>query len=120
MKQGILIIVLLFFMKPIFPVLDFAINYDAIQELCINKDKPELACNGSCHLKTELAKTAQEDNPLTGKSFIKLQTEVLYFQTLQWEPLTVNQTDIDTQVLDCYNSLYAYLATVEDIKPPLV
>ena len=44
------------FLKPIFPVLDYIINYDYIaNELCENKAKPELKCNGKCHLVNELA-----------------------------------------------------------------
>lgn len=119
MKRCILIIVVLFFMKPIFPVLDFVINYDVIQELCINKDRPELSCNGSCHLKSELAKTAQEDNPLAGKTALKLHFEVLYFQIIQWDLPFVQQSKIDTKVVDSYNSLYAYLNSADSIKPPL-
>ena len=54
------------FLKPIFPVIDYAINYDYITEvLCINKAKPELHCNGKCHLMKELAKAADDDKPLT-------------------------------------------------------
>jgi hypothetical protein len=54
-----------FVSKPIFPVMDYAINYDYISKvLCINKDKPELKCNGKCHLMKELAKT-EDDKPIS-------------------------------------------------------
>ena len=46
--------------RPIMPIISYAVNYEYIStELCENKDKPEMACNGKCHLKKELAK---EDN----------------------------------------------------------
>ncbi len=53
--------------KPMWPVLDYMANYDYIvNTLCENKDKPELECNGKCHLSKELAKEAGTDdkNPL--------------------------------------------------------
>lgn len=40
-----------------FVVTNYLINYDYIANvLCINKDKPELKCNGKCHLNKELKK----------------------------------------------------------------
>ncbi|MBC8644541.1 hypothetical protein H9W95_12115 [Flavobacterium lindanitolerans] len=45
------------------PVIEYAINYDYIATvLCINKDKPEMKCNGKCHLMKELAKSSQDDS----------------------------------------------------------
>ena len=53
------------FLKPIFPVLDYIINYDYIaNELCENKAKPELKCNVKCHLVNELAKASEDDKPI--------------------------------------------------------
>ncbi|MDG3582595.1 hypothetical protein PSF86_09350 [Galbibacter sp. CAA-3] len=38
-------------LKPVLPVFDYVINQDYIAEyLCINKDKPEMHCNGKCYL----------------------------------------------------------------------
>lgn len=49
-------------LKPIAPFIEFAINQDYIAEfLCINKDKPELACGGKCHLMKQLEKQEKED-----------------------------------------------------------
>ncbi len=40
--------------KPMLPVLEYYANYDYIaNELCINKDKPYLECNGKCYLNLE-------------------------------------------------------------------
>jgi len=44
-------------LKPITPVIAYYINYDYIvAELCENKAKPILKCNGKCHLAKELKK----------------------------------------------------------------
>ena len=42
------------------PILDYAVNYQFIStQLCENKSKPELRCNGKCYVKKELAKSSQ-------------------------------------------------------------
>lgn len=46
---------LLAVVKPIFPVLHYTINFGYYaNELCENKDKPELACHGTCQLMQKL------------------------------------------------------------------
>lgn len=57
--------------KPFWPVLDYMANYDYIvNTLCENKDRPELECNGKCHLSKELAKEvgADDNNPRNSKT----------------------------------------------------
>jgi hypothetical protein len=50
-------------LRPIQPYVEYLVNQDYIAEfLCINKEKPELQCNGKCHLVKELEKQ-QENNP---------------------------------------------------------
>ena len=52
-------------LRPIQPYLEYILNQDYIAEfLCVNKDKPELQCNGKCHLAKELKKQ-QEKEPLS-------------------------------------------------------
>ncbi|WP_148868671.1 hypothetical protein [Tenacibaculum adriaticum] len=49
-------------LRPIAPFVEYAINYDYISKvLCINKDKPELNCNGKCQLMKELKKQKDDD-----------------------------------------------------------
>lgn len=67
MKQqvGIYIFVALYMiamLRPIAPFVEYAINYDYISKvLCINKDKPELNCNGKCQLMMELEQQQDDD-----------------------------------------------------------
>jgi len=43
-------------------LIDFKINQDFIAKvLCINQDKPMLACNGKCYLAKQLKKTESND-----------------------------------------------------------
>ena len=57
--------------KPMWPVVDYVVNYKYIVNvLCENKDRPEMECNGKCHLGKELAKEAgaNQKNPFNGKT----------------------------------------------------
>ena len=52
--------------KPSFPIIDYVVNYEYIsKELCENKAKPELHCNGKCHLMKELAKASEAEKPIS-------------------------------------------------------
>jgi hypothetical protein len=48
-------------LRPVQPYVEYVLNQEYIAEfLCINKDKPQLQCNGKCHLVKELEK--QQEN----------------------------------------------------------
>ncbi|QNM87127.1 hypothetical protein H9W90_13370 [Polaribacter pectinis] len=49
-------------LKPIAPFVEYAIDYDYISKvLCINKDKPEMSCNGKCQLMQKLEQQKKDD-----------------------------------------------------------
>ncbi len=48
-------------LRPVMPLANYLINQDYIAEfLCINKDKPELECNGKCYLAKQLKEVSEE------------------------------------------------------------
>ncbi|AZB28413.1 hypothetical protein [Chryseobacterium balustinum] len=48
-------------------MINYAVNYEYIVEnLCENKAKPELMCNGKCYVSKELTKTNQEQTTQNG------------------------------------------------------
>lgn len=52
---------------------DYLLNYDYISKvLCINKDKPEMHCNGKCHLAKELKKQDTEESKPFAKTGISV------------------------------------------------
>jgi hypothetical protein len=54
---------LLALVGPVLPVLDYVINYDYIvNELCVNKNKPVMACNGKCYLEGQFNKRQDSQN----------------------------------------------------------
>ncbi|HKC67364.1 MAG TPA: hypothetical protein VKG26_03990 [Bacteroidia bacterium] len=48
-------------LKPLFPFIDYAINKEYIaKNLCENRNKPKLNCNGKCHLMKQLKKSSAD------------------------------------------------------------
>lgn len=45
---------------PVFPVFNYMVNTELYEALCINKDKPQMECNGKCHLSDELQEQESE------------------------------------------------------------
>lgn len=107
--------------KPIFPVFDYIVNYDYIsKELCVNKAKPELKCNGKCHLMKELAKASEDEKPISSdkKDNSKHEIEVLFYQELQ--PIIVSQIYFHTNSLavNNYFNHYFHLNGCSVFHPP--
>ncbi len=48
-------------LRPVLPLFEYVVNQDYIAEfLCINKEKPELSCNGKCYLMQKLNEQNEE------------------------------------------------------------
>ncbi len=59
----IITIYLMALLRPIFPYIEYLVNKEYIATvLCINKDKPEMHCNGKCHLTKQLKKASEDEN----------------------------------------------------------
>lgn len=63
---------LLALLQPALPVIDYLVNYNYIvEELCENRDKPILTCNGKCYLekqvKQHLNLTHSDESPMPPK-----------------------------------------------------
>jgi len=122
MKNAIVIIVFLFVMKPILPVLEYVLNYDYIvKELCENKAKPEMKCNGKCHLMKELAKASENDTPVSSdKKVSHSEYEVLFIQKLtSLEVVTLN-FPIHRTINAKYSDSYFYENSKSTFHPPTV
>ena len=121
MKSFIILIALTLFLKPVFPVVDYVVNYDYITKvLCENKAKPELKCNGKCHLMKELAIQAEKDTPLqNNKKITSSEFEVLFFQeiaSIQFTQVFIHDTSIN---LDHYSNQYFHLNSSNVFHPPI-
>ncbi|MGI9531034.1 hypothetical protein [Lutimonas sp.] len=103
---------LLVLIQPALPVLEYLINYDYIvNELCENREKPILTCNGKCYLGDQVEKSlergTEDQKPLPPqiefKEFVSLQASANQ-QQASFE-LVAKQVILTPVTLE--NSLYA-------------
>ena len=103
-------------LKPIAPFVEYAINYDYISKvLCINKDKPEMRCKGTCQLMQKLQQQEDEDyNALR----IHMEEYPIGFVKL----LSINcisTTDVVILAHPDYQNTYTFLYSFTAFHPPL-
>tara|TARA_Y100000385_G_C12843869_1_gene530016 strand:+ start:227 stop:610 length:384 start_codon:yes stop_codon:yes gene_type:complete len=87
---------------------------DFIAQFCDNIDKPEMKCDGKCHLKEVTEKDATNDKApskmLLSKSVVLFVQENLdiNFEIVIYKKIEINK----------YHNLYAYLSTYSLFHPP--
>ncbi|WP_317174742.1 hypothetical protein [Flavobacterium sp. HJJ] len=121
MKKIIFIIVLTMLLKPIFPVVEYVVNYEYISKvLCENKAKPMMHCNGKCHLMKELAKASDAENPKSSdkKGTVQL-TEVLFFEEIKLFKINTLISSNTQKINKSYSDLYFYLNGDAVFRPPI-
>ena len=85
---------LLALVGPVMPVLDYVIHYDYIaKELCVNRDKPVLACNGKCYLEKKMVEnnellSHQSDKPTPPNLEQSAFPVFIVFETIKYAALT--------------------------------
>lgn len=122
MKKAIVVVVFLFILKPVFPCLEYVINYDYIvKELCENKAKPEMKCNGKCHLMKELARASEKEVPISSdKKSTHHDFEVLFFENKNFSFTSNHKFVVNSKVNLVYNNLYSYEKSNLVFHPPTV
>lgn len=120
MKRTVLLLALYILLKPAVPVIDFVFNYGyIITELCINRDKPELECNGKCYLKKELAEASQDENPISQDRKIPMPGSELFFQVpILVYPEMAPETYTSTLPIST-NTNYLQQETDDIFRPPI-
>ncbi len=116
MKSFVFIIAFLFLVRPIIPVVDYVVNYEYIaHELCENKDKPELKCNGKCHVAKKISESTNSDNSNKSKSFSEI--EILFFQE---ENFNFKKFIFHTKSITIfhYENLYFHMSSSDYFHPP--
>lgn len=109
------------FLKPILPVIDYAVNYEYISTvLCENKAKPQMHCNGKCHLMKELAKASEtEKSTSSDKKTVSAVQEILFFKEINSFRLVACSCSKQQKINATYLDLYTYLNTDSVFHPPL-
>lgn len=112
---------LLALLQPALPVLEYLINYDYIvSELCENRDKPILTCNGKCYLGDQVTKQldlqSDTEQPLPPKMDLEK------FITLKGEAVPMLQTHPDPVLKSRFH--YSVLREIRIsnflLRPPIV
>ncbi len=95
-------------------IMNFKLNQKAITEqFCINKAKPELQCNGKCHLTKELQETEHTDSEkrMNTKNF-----DLVYYQDSEFKISNFNITQIKVKLI--YIEFQHSEPYLEVLKPP--
>ena len=121
MKKIAVIIVLFVFLKPLFPVLEYAVNYEYISKvLCVNKAKPMMHCNGKCHLMKELAKAQETEKQIpSNKKNTTFDTVDLILDIKDGFFLLVYNGNTKTTIHSKYSNLYSHLNLYSIFHPPI-
>ncbi|WP_298238620.1 hypothetical protein [uncultured Algibacter sp.] len=104
-------------LRPIQPYVEYVLNQDYIAEfLCINKDKPELQCNGKCHLVKQIKKQ-QEQEPLSALS-ISLENYPIGFVTILKIPNALSYSASVKNQNYFYQKIYDFSYNNSAFQPP--
>lgn len=122
MKKIIFIVALFVLVKPALPVLDYIVNYEYIvTELCENKEKPELKCNGKCHLAKELAKASESEKPISSnkKNTLHQEIEILFCTKIEGLNFAVNRVFSEKEKITFYQNGYTSVTSYSIFHPPI-
>lgn len=88
-----------------------------IEALCVNKDKPELQCNGKCHLNKVLkSQDKDQDIPENVVDFKELLLYTITLEKIIFKP----KNDLKKQNTSIYKNLYSYNSINDCFHPPQV
>ena len=121
MKTAAIFLSLFLLLKPLLPLLEYAAFYDYIKnELCENKDVPELQCNGKCHLAKQIVKAGDSENGNEKNQSTKIEISIVYFQDINFNYSFFSQNEQNLKVESIYYKIYKFNYTDFIFHPPLV
>lgn len=101
-------------------MVEYVANYSYIStELCVNKAKPKLNCNGKCYLSKELSKTNDGDNhPFSkGKNSPKSLLDFYVFSEIT--SIIKGENKISNFILPIISKDYSFLLVPNIFRPPI-
>ncbi|MBW2960883.1 hypothetical protein [Mesonia aestuariivivens] len=105
--------------KPVLPLLEYVAFYDYIKtELCVNKDKPKLACNGKCYLMRQLSKASDTEKE---KKHFSTETSIVFFQQIEEDfGIETFAYTLKSKINSEYIYAYSYFEKDSVFRPPIV
>ncbi len=77
--------------RPILPYIEYAVFKDYIaKNLCVNRDKPKSCCQGKCHLKKQIEKSAEASDTEEKSSARKILSQEV--QAFLISPVSIPKT----------------------------
>lgn len=107
--------------RPLMPLMDYAVNYDFItKNLCENKSKPQLLCNGKCYLKKEIAKTSTDQSKNDSRINISgLADTFIINETFVFSSKDFNQIE-NPKINSEFSATYNFSLLSKIFHPPLI
>lgn len=106
--------------RPLVPLVEYAVNYDYIKDvLCINKNKPELHCNGKCYLSKELAKTNDTESLPLSKIKNSGQKILDTYILPEITEIVYSEKNLFFSFNFTYETAYSFLFLKPVFKPPV-
>ncbi len=87
-----------------------------IEKLCENKDKPELECNGKCHLK-KVAESNTNNDKEPAKAVNFKETTLFVVELMKYDFIRIS---FENNQLGNYSNLYAFSLVDAFDRPPQV
>ncbi|MBK9016101.1 MAG: hypothetical protein IPM82_19700 [Saprospiraceae bacterium] len=99
-------------------VAEFKLNQAEIERLyCVNKAKPKMQCHGKCHLKQELAKNNDHNQP-SPLNNLEQSFKINFFHQQLQPVVLVLAKDSNLPVSDCQLSFISRLFGKSLFQPP--
>ena len=121
MKKIVFLLALFMLLKPGLPVVEYVVNYNYISKvLCENKAKPQMHCNGKCHLMKELAKASENEKPISSdKKSTTQEFEILFLEEIQSFRIASIFFHKRLKFNTNYSNLYFRLNSTSVFRPPI-
>lgn len=111
---------LMILLKPLWPLVEYAVNYEYIVEnLCENKEEPVLKCNGKCYLSKQIVKETQNDKKESSK-LKKNNFEPKIIDSFNKKELTLLFLYPTINNYQWFSKLKSNLFTIEILHPPQI
>ena len=120
-KKIVFLLALFMLLKPGLPVVEYVVNYNYISKvLCENKAKPQMHCNGKCHLMKELAKASENEKPISSdKKSTTQEFEILFLEEIQSFRIASIFFHKRLKINNNYPNLYFRLKSTSVFRPPI-
>ncbi len=103
--------------QPVLPIFEYLLNQDYIAKvLCINKEEPEIQCNGKCYLMKQIKK--KEDKKKKSMPKIDMEKYSVFFFDFFNYTIKKSTSHLGIKSTFTYQNTYSYLYSFIDDHPP--